>query len=223
MENLGLINIFITPNVLSLSILTAGIFSVIAYFMIDKEKILFLKASLIDPGLRNSKYHLSGGEESGIFYDMDVVTSSAIKIRDISDWYVSNIKDLQSKINVDSLAFIEREDGPVGAITEKDLISYRTETDAFVVRPRKRIKVAMIKDSDKLISKNVVLLNDVTTTGYSVMKAIDIIENRGAKVIATLSIVNRGGEDTREFFKHKGIDFRYAGDLTNGPPREVAA
>lgn len=54
------------------------------------------------------------------------------------------------------------------------------------------------------------------------MKAIDIIEERGAKVIAAISIMNRGGDDTKKYFKEKGINFRYVKDLKNCTSSKVS-
>lgn len=66
---------------------------------------------------------------------------------------------------------------------------------------RKRVEAA----SD-LRGKNVVILEDVTTTGGSAMEAVDAVEQAGGKVVMVLTIVDREA-GAREFYAEKKIRF----------------
>jgi orotate phosphoribosyltransferase len=80
----------------------------------------------------------------------------------------------------------------------------------FVVR--KQVKdhgtKKVIETSEALSGKNVVILEDVTTTGESSMYAVEAAQQAGATVVLVLSIVDRE-EGAAEFYKSKGIPFRW--------------
>jgi orotate phosphoribosyltransferase len=59
---------------------------------------------------------------------------------------------------------------------------------------------------DELRGQDVVILDDVTTTGGSAMIAVEEARTAGANVTLVLSIVDRG-EGAAEFFRQKGIPF----------------
>ena len=64
-------------------------------------------------------------------------------------------------------------------------------------------RVDAVKD---LRGKNVVILEDVTTTGGSAMEAVDAVEQQGGKVIMVLTIVDRGA-GAKEFYAEKNLRF----------------
>src|SRR4029077_13572285 len=61
-------------------------------------------------------------------------------------------------------------------------------------------------EPSELKGKNVVILDDVTTTGASAMIAVKAAQDHGANVIAVLSLVDRN-EGAAEFFRTAGIRF----------------
>lgn len=59
---------------------------------------------------------------------------------------------------------------------------------------------------------NVAILEDVTTTGGSALKAIDKVTEFGSKVEQILAVVDRN-EGGREAFKQRGIEYSYLFDI----------
>jgi orotate phosphoribosyltransferase len=59
-----------------------------------------------------------------------------------------------------------------------------------------------------LNGSNVVILEDVTTTGDSAMRAVEAATDAGANVMLVLSIVDRG-EGALEFYRNRGIPFEW--------------
>ena len=208
MENLYILKIFLEPTIILPTILMMIIIFFVMVRIIKKERT----ESLVYPGISKSHWFTVGGTESKFYYDIDKGASSLEGIQRISNWYVDNIKELKKKKKIDGLAFIEREDGPIGAITKKDLISFMTNISSFVVRPKRRIKASAIKGAENIQGKDIVVISDVATTGYSVEKVIDIIQTCNARVVAAITILNRGGSKTEDLFKEKKIDFIYAAD-----------
>jgi orotate phosphoribosyltransferase len=82
---------------------------------------------------------------------------------------------------------------------------------AFVVRKQskehgtKSLVEGLIR-GDSLKAKRVVILEDVTTTGGSAMKAIEAVRAEGAEVIKVLTMVDRQ-EGAAEAFARVGIPF----------------
>jgi orotate phosphoribosyltransferase len=66
---------------------------------------------------------------------------------------------------------------------------------------KKRVEAA-----GDISNKNVVILEDVTTTGDSAMHAVDAVRGAGANVVLVLTMVDRN-EGAEEFFREQGIAF----------------
>lgn len=178
----------------------------VAHFKKERGKLL------VSPGISASKWRMVGGKETNVFYDLDKACSDPQRMKDLDNWFVDNVKELNSQLGVDSIAFIEREDGPIGAITKKDLVSSLTGIPSFLVRPRRRALASVIKGTKSVARQKVIIVTDVTSTGHSVSKVIDLLEQRQAKVVGVVAVVNRGGKQTAELFQKKSISFRFAED-----------
>lgn len=64
----------------------------------------------------------------------------------------------------------------------------------------------LVEGADDLNGKNVVVVDDVTTTGESAMKSIRALEEDGARVVLVISIVDRE-EGATELYREAGIPF----------------
>lgn len=196
---------FIVPPII------VGVISFIAmYFYLRKER----NDLLIGPGIRASKWIMVGGSQSNRYYDIDKACGTLEGMDSVDKWYIDNIREINDKVGVDSLAFIEREDGPVGAVTKKDKISSDLRIPSFIVRPRRRIRASILKgtSASSIHGKKVVIVSDVTTTGRSIEKVVNVLEGLGARIVAAVTVVNRDVKATQERFKGRNIELRYAED-----------
>ena len=83
---------------------------------------------------------------------------------------------------------------------------------AFFVRKKPkehgaRLSVEGLMPGETLIGKLVVIVEDVTTTGGSAMKAVEAVRDAGAEIAFVLTIVDRE-EGATEAFAAQGLDFR---------------
>jgi orotate phosphoribosyltransferase len=83
---------------------------------------------------------------------------------------------------------------------------------AFFVRKKPKdhgakLSIEGLKPGDTLRGKRVVIVEDVTTTGGSAMKAAESVRDDGAEVAFVLSIVDRE-EGAHEAFAARGLEFR---------------
>ena len=63
-----------------------------------------------------------------------------------------------------------------------------------------------LASSESLEGKNVVILDDVTTSGHSSMAAVKAAQDEGARVMLVLAIVDRE-EGAAEFYRDNNVPF----------------
>lgn len=83
---------------------------------------------------------------------------------------------------------------------------------AFFVRKKPKdhgakLSVEGLAPGESLKGKRVVIVEDVTTTGGSAIKAVDAVRESGAEIVMVLTMVDRE-EGAAENFREAGLDFR---------------
>jgi orotate phosphoribosyltransferase len=100
--------------------------------------------------------------------------------------------------------------GAVPLIGPINLVSYQRGRPMPGFFVRKNVKEhgtrKLIETAEDIAGKNVVILDDVTTTGASAMLAVDAVRAAGANVLLVLSIVDRE-EGATEFYQKAGVPF----------------
>ncbi len=121
------------------------------------------------------------------------------------------IADRLSPANVDLVGGLEM--GAVPLATSAAAVSFARGRPLSAFFVRKQVKdhgtkslVEGLVRGDTLKGKRVVILEDVTTTGGSSMKAIQAVQAEGAVVVEMVTVVDRQ-EGAAEAFKAAGIPF----------------
>jgi orotate phosphoribosyltransferase len=156
-----------------------------------------LKRILIDRSVKTGHFVLASGQSSSVYIDarlttmhpdgMLVIGSLSLQVIEQKRWQVDSVGGLT--IGADPVAFA---------------ISY---TSAMTSRPLRAFTVrkqAKMHGTGNLIEgpfqsdDNVLIVEDVITTGKSALQAIDAVRNRGSNVIGVLAVVDRmqGGVET---------------------------
>jgi orotate phosphoribosyltransferase len=83
---------------------------------------------------------------------------------------------------------------------------------AFFVRKKPkehgaRLSVEGLSKGETLAGKRVVIVEDVTTTGGSAIKAVDAVRESGGEIVAVVTMVDRE-EGAAEAFSEAGVPFR---------------
>ena len=113
---------------------------------------------------------------------------------------------------VDYIGGLEMGAVPIaGAVAQLSFIS-GAPVQAFFVRKKPKehgakLSIEGLMPGESLAGKRVVVVEDVTTTGGSAMKAIEAVRDAGAEIAFVLSIVDRE-EGATEAFAALGLDFR---------------
>ena len=153
-----------------------------------REKLLrIIKAESL---LTGSEFTLASGQRSGFFFDMKKTMFHPEGASLVGDIIFEMIAD---DIDVQYIGGLE-----IGAIPMVVSVSLKSwparPINAFFVRktPKDHGAINLIDGQFRPNSK-VILFDDVTTTGGSVLKAVRAVRGQGCTVKKILTIVDRGG------------------------------
>ncbi|MBI3701129.1 MAG: orotate phosphoribosyltransferase [Afipia sp.] len=124
---------------------------------------------------------------------------------------------------VDYIGGLEMGAVPIaGAIAQLSWIKGHPIAAFFVRKKPKehgaRLAVEGLAKGETLKGKRIVIVEDVTTTGGSAIKAVDAVKDSGGEVVMVFTMVDRD-EGAEEAFKEAGIAFRSlykAGEFLTG-------
>ena len=125
--------------------------------------------------------------------------------------------------NVDYIGGLEMGAVPIaGAIAQLSRLKGRPIAAFFVRKKPKehgaRLAVEGLAKGEGLAGKRIVIVEDVTTTGGSAIKAVDAVKDAGGEVVLVFTMVDRD-EGATEAFAEAGIPFRAlykAGEFLKG-------
>ncbi|MEA2870329.1 MAG: orotate phosphoribosyltransferase, partial [Hyphomicrobiales bacterium] len=154
------------------------------------------------------KIMLASGRESDFYFDLRPTTVHPAGATCVGELIV----DALEGIAVDFVGGLEM--GAVPVATAVAIASHRRggNLQAFFVRkkPKDHGAKKMIEGlpmGETLRGKNVVVVEDVTTTGGSSMQAVQALREEGANIVLVLTIVDRL-EGAKEAFAAEKLEFR---------------
>lgn len=155
--------------------------------------------------IKRGKFRLASGRDSSYYCDGKLVSFSPEGAALVADAILDEIKDLQ----VDAVGGMDMGATPIVAAVALRSFQVGSPLPCFVVRKevkshgtRKRIE-GLIPDSPS----NVVIIDDVVTSGASVIQAIDEVRALGHHVLLAISVLDReaGG---REALEQRGVRYQ---------------
>jgi orotate phosphoribosyltransferase len=154
------------------------------------------------------KIMLTSGRESDFYFDLRPTTihpAGAIAVGEL-------ICNALEGMNVEFVGGMEA--GAIPIATAVAIASHRRggKLQAFFVR--KKVKdhgakklIEGLPKGESLKGRNVVVVEDATTTGGSSMQAVNALRTEGANILCVLTIVDRL-EGAKENFAAEGLEFR---------------
>lgn len=161
-----------------------------------KTKLIeLLKANNV---IKFGKFTLSSGKESDYYVDMKKAITMPEILECVAHLITEQIKDDE----VDKIA------GPaLGAVPIATATSLISKKPMLMIRKQKKSYGTSKQIEGELVEgDNVVIVEDVTTTGGSLLKAIDVIEDNGGHITQAFVIVDRE-EGAQSAFEEKNIKF----------------
>ncbi|WP_455644962.1 orotate phosphoribosyltransferase [Methanosphaera sp.] len=149
--------------------------------------------------IKFGKFTLSSGKESDYYVDMKKAITEPEILECVAHLITEEIKD----DNINKIA------GPaLGAVPIATATSLISKKPMLMIRKEKKsYGTSKQIEGELLENDNVVIVEDVTTTGGSLLKAIKVIEENGGNITQAFVIVDRE-EGAQETFEENNVEFK---------------
>lgn len=197
-------------DVLIILCFVGGVVALYVWFQRNQASQALLE--VIKFGLWASTHQTVHAGNAEDYFDADLFLGQPKNIGLTIDWFKEEVqKQKRLSGRIDRLVFVEKDEGPVGALTLKDLLSWESKIPSAVVRPRRKgpaMKIKLIHPDAKSTSgtgyesirqnfrangdpERIVLVSDVATTGTTILHAVDLISSAGGRVDAAFVLYDR--------------------------------
>jgi orotate phosphoribosyltransferase len=167
----------------------------------DREELL---QHIKDDALVHGKVTLSSGLEADFYVDLRRVTLSATAAPLVGRVMLETTADLE----YDAVGGLTLGADPVAAAMLHAAAAAGRSLDAFVVRKEGKAHGLQRRiEGPDVAGRRVLAVEDTSTTGGSVLTAVEALREAGANVVGVAVIVERGAADA---VRAAGLDYRSA-------------
>ena len=172
--------------------------------MSDREA---LRQQIMEKAVVHGKVILSSGREADYYVDLRRVTLDA----EAAPLIGRVMLDLTSDWDYDAAGGLTLGADPVGTAMLHAAAARGERMDAFVVRKEGKAHGLQRRiEGPDVAGRRVLAVEDTSTTGSSVMAAVDALREAGAEVVGVAVIVDRGAGDA---VREAGLEYRAAYSL----------
>ncbi|NBV90456.1 MAG: orotate phosphoribosyltransferase [Actinobacteria bacterium] len=152
-----------------------------------------LRQQILDKAVVHGKVILSSGKEADYYVDLRRVTLDSIAAPIIGRVMLDLLKDVE----FDAVGGLTLGADPVATAMLHAAAAGGRKLDAFVVRKAEKAHGLQRRiEGPDVAGRKVVAVEDTSTTGGSVMTAVEALREAGAEVVAVAVIVERGAAQT---------------------------
>jgi len=163
-----------------------------------------LKQQILDKAVVHGRVVLSSGKAADYYVDLRRITLDA----QAAPLVGRVMLDLTADWQFDAVGGLTLGADPVAAAMLHAAAATGRELDAFVVRKsEKQHGLQRRIEGPDVVGRRVVAVEDTSTTGGSVMTAVEALREAGAEVVGVIVIVERGAAPAVEA---AGLPYRYA-------------
>ena len=174
--------------------------------MSDREA---LRQQIVDKAVVHGKVILSSGREADYYVDLRRVTLDA----EAAPLIGKVMLDLTSDWQYDAVGGLTLGADPVGTAMLHAAATNGDRVDAFVVRKEGKAHGLQRRiEGPDVAGKRVLAVEDTSTTGSSVLAAVEALREAGAEVVGVAVIVDRGAGDA---VREAGLEYRAAYSLAD--------
>lgn len=165
-----------------------------------------LKQQILDKAVVHGKVILSSGREADYYIDLRRVTLDHAAAPLVG----SVMRELTADLHFDAVGGLTLGADPVATAM---MHAHGRPLDAFVVRKEGKAHGLQRRiEGPDVAGRRVLAVEDTSTTGSSVMAAVEALREAGAQVEAVAVIVDRGAGDA---VRSAGLEYRAALSLTD--------
>lgn len=180
-----------------------------------------LRDLIAERSFKEGQFALASGKKSNVFFDLKQTMLSHEGLNLIADAVLEKIRQIDAQY-IGGLAM-----GAVPIVIAVVMQSHRLNKplDGFWVRKEQKDHgIRSLIDGPLVPHSRVIIVDDVTTTGESALKAVRAVREFGCEVACVLSVIDRC-EGAREAVAEEGCEFvslfdRY--DFTSKRPDELS-
>ena len=174
--------------------------------MSDREA---LRQQIMDKAVVHGKVILSSGREADYYVDLRRVTLDA----EAAPLIGRVMRDLTSDWDYAAVGGLTLGADPVATAMLHAAADRGERIDAFVVRKEGKAHGLQRRiEGPNVAGRRVLAVEDTSTTGSSVMTAVDALREAGAEVVGVAVIVDRGAGDA---VREAGLEYRAAYSLSD--------
>lgn len=174
--------------------------------MSDREA---LRQQIIDKAVVHGKVILSSGREADYYVDLRRVTLDA----EAAPLIGRVMRDLTSDWDYAAVGGLTLGADPVATAMLHACAARHEHIDAFVVRKEGKAHGLQRRiEGPDVAGRRVLAVEDTSTTGSSVLAAVEALREAGAEVVGVAVIVDRGAGDA---VREAGLDYRAAYSLAD--------
>lgn len=174
--------------------------------MSDREA---LRQQITDKAVVHGKVVLSSGREADYYVDLRRVTLDA----EAAPLIGRVMRDLTADWDYDAVGGLTLGADPVATAMLHASAARGERIDAFVVRKEGKAHGLQRRiEGPDVTGRRVLAVEDTSTTGSSVLTAVEALREAGAEVVGVAVIVDRGAGDA---VREAGLDYRAAYSLAD--------
>ncbi len=168
-----------------------------------------LRDQIIEKAVVRGKVILSSGREADYYVDLRRVTLDCVAAPLIGQV----MRELTADLEFDAVGGLTLRADPVATAMMHDAARNGVQLNAFVVRKSEKAHGLQRRiEGPSVTGKRVLAVEDTSTTGSSVLTAVDALSEDGATTIACAVIVDRGA---RAAVEERGLEYRAAYSLAD--------
>lgn len=140
---------------------------------------------------QSCEFEATAGGRLSNYFDADKLLMTVPDfVEEISSRVVDTLRSYPSA----KICFIEKDSGPIGMLTIASFVAYKLGRQVSTIRPRREVWKMAVEGASIGQGDQVVLIQDVFTTGFQIVQATRPLEKAGASVIAAVALVDRQQE-----------------------------
>ena len=168
-----------------------------------------LKSEIVSKAVVHGKVILSSGKEADYYIDLRRVTLDHVAAPLVGEVMLELTKDL----DYEAVGGLTLGADPVATAMMHVAASKGQALDSFVVRKAEKAHGLQRRiEGPDVVGKRVLAVEDTSTTGGSVLTAVEALQEAGAIVVGIAVIVERGAEPK---IKEAGFEYRAAFQLAD--------
>ena len=168
-----------------------------------------LREEILKKAVVHGKVILSSGKEADYYVDLRRITLDSVAAPMVGEVMLEVTKDW----DFDAVGGLTLGADPVATAMMHVAASKGRKLDAFVVRKAEKAHGLQRRiEGPDVVGRRVLAVEDTSTTGGSVMTAVEALREAGAIVVGVATIVERGAAP---LLAENNLDYKYAYSLTD--------